>query len=102
MGPTYGIFLEKSLKIEESFSGYIMGVSSLTYAISCPMVSWLSSRINRRLIVFLGLIIMAISNGLVGAPEYGGLDNTVELQIICRVVRGIGGPGTIIPTVFEL
>ena len=80
-----------------------MGVSSLTYAISCPMVSWLSSRINRRLIVFLGLIIMAISSGLVGAPEYGGwLDNTLTIQIICRAIRGIGGHGTIIPTVFEL
>jgi len=38
MGPTYALYIEESLNVRSSDSGYIMGVGSFVYAFFCPII----------------------------------------------------------------
>jgi len=41
LNPTYALYLEKTLKIKPSNSGYILAISTGTYALFCPVVGFL-------------------------------------------------------------
>ena len=52
-----------------------MGISSIAFAISCPIYSWIIQRVNRRLIIFISLIIWGFTNLMNGEKKYCGIEN---------------------------
>ena len=100
LNPTYALYLEKTLKIKPSNSGYILAISTGTYALFCPVVGFLMEMLNRRLLIFVSLIITSLSNIFIGDPRYLGLENTIPTHVISRICRGIS-PGIFIPSIPE-
>ena len=51
-----------------------MGISSITFAIGCPIYSWIIQRVNRRLVIFISLIVSAFANIIIGDRKYTGIE----------------------------
>ena len=56
-----------------------MGISSITFAIGCPIYSWMIQRVNRRLVIFICLIVSAFANIIIGDRKYTGIENGLTL-----------------------
>ena len=52
-----------------------MGISSITFAIGCPIYGWIIQRVNRRLVIFICLIVSAFVNNMIGDRKYTGIEN---------------------------
>ena len=52
-----------------------MEISSITFALGCPLNSWIIQRVNRRLIIFISLIIWGFTNLMNGEKKYCGIEN---------------------------
>ena len=100
LNPVYALYLEDKLGLTPSYSGYILAISTAAYAIFCPVVSILMQKLNRRLLIFVSIIITSLSNIFIGDTRYLGLENTLTTHIISRILRGIS-PGIFIPTMPE-
>jgi MFS family permease len=96
----YALYLEDTLDISPSYSGYVLAISTGTYAILCPLVSILMQKMNRRLLIFITILITSLSNIFIGDTRYLGLENTLTTHVISRLLRGVS-PGIFIPTIPE-
>jgi MFS family permease len=77
--PTYSLYLMDTLDISASFTGYLLGINAISFIICAPITSYLSPRINRKLLIFCSLIAAAVSSGMIGDPKYLGLNNTLTI-----------------------
>lgn len=77
LNPSYALYLYDTLKISPEGTGYIIGINSITYIVFCPLVGWASQKINRKLVIFISLIICSMSTIIVGKTEYLGLRNSL-------------------------
>jgi predicted MFS family arabinose efflux permease len=73
LSPSFALYLEESLNISPSYSGYILGAMSVSYVIFCPIVGLLCGKLNRRLIVFIALTLCGVSSIIIGKPSYLGV-----------------------------
>ena len=80
-----------SLRLDEfNLSSFWIGVffsiSSLMYTISSLLISWFTSKINNKLLIFLGMFFNGISHFLVGPSPY--LPDSLILMIVGQVLHG--------------
>jgi len=45
----------------------------------CPLVGWTSQKLNRKLVIFISLVLCAIANIIIGKDEYLGLTNNLYI-----------------------
>jgi len=43
----------------------------------CPLVGWVSQKLNRKLVIFISLVLCAIATIIIGKEEYLGLQNNL-------------------------
>ena len=89
------------MKISPAGTGYILGSQTIVYMLFCPFVGWSCQKLNRKLVIFVSLIIVSMATIIIGKEDYLGLPNTLWLHIFTRALRGFGGPGLSIPTIPE-
>jgi len=45
--------------------------------VTCPLIGWATQKLNRKLVIFISIILCAISTIIVGEEQYLGLKNTL-------------------------
>eukprot|EP00742_Colponemidia_sp_Colp-10_P008175 GILJ01008831.1.p1 GENE.GILJ01008831.1~~GILJ01008831.1.p1 ORF type:complete len:439 (-),score=63.94 GILJ01008831.1:32-1348(-) len=83
--------------------GLIFMVSTLSYAITSPFMTWVSMKIGPRVLMLLGLLCTAISFFLLGpCPYIPFLPSSIVTICIALVVLGMGAAMILVPAMPEM
>lgn len=77
LNPTIGKYLKDTLNITPVYSGYIVGIAAVVFTIQAPIVGYLCTKLNRKLITFLGTVLCALSSIAIGDVKYLALQNNL-------------------------
>jgi MFS family permease len=84
------------------FIGLCFAIPTLIYASTAPLVFLLTSRLQKRSVIFIGYSIISCALFLIGPSKWLGLQQTSTLIILGLCVLGLGGGMTIIPVLPEM
>jgi len=77
LAPSYAIYLKESLEISSAGTGYLIGFCNIGNILFCPIVGWGCQKFNRRLILFVSIILVSSSTIIIGEEYYLGLPNSL-------------------------
>ena len=77
LSPSLALYLQETLEISPAGTGYIIGINSIVYMVTCPFVGWATKKLNRKLVIFISIILCAMSTIIVGEEQYLGLPNSL-------------------------